>query len=137
MWTFKQSGVVLVIRKFSLRDRHPSPLNHFYTPPPPPPTKKEQTEKLDFWQILARNLQTMKTNQQKIIGFFENNTNSSSIPTRATTSLVHCSSSSFDRRFCACIPFLKQNLLTDLKLRPLLPGYASFNNKLTSECVFR
>ena len=50
---------------------------------------------------------------------------------------MHCWSSSFDRRLCKCIPFSKQNLLTDLELRPFLSGNLSFSNKLTSECVFR
>ena len=38
---------------------------------------------------------------------------------------------------CKCIPFSKQNLLTDLELMPFLSGNLSFSNKLTSECVFR
>ena len=58
------------------------------------------------------------------------------IPTRATTSHVHCSSLSFDRRLCKLIPFLKRNLLTDLELKPFLSGNLSFGNKLTSEYVF-
>ena len=49
-------------------------------------------------------------------------------------SWVHCWSSSFDRRLCKFISFLKQNLLTDLK--PFLSGNLSFGNKLTLECVF-
>ena len=57
--------------------------------------------------------------------------------TTATTSREHCSSSSFVRRLCKCIPFFKQNLLTDLELRPFLSWNLSFSNKLTSECVFR
>ena len=40
-------------------------------------------------------------------------------------SQVHCSSSSFDRQLCKFIPFSKQNLLTDLKLKPFLLGNLS------------
>ena len=58
------------------------------------------------------------------------------IPTRATTSHVHCSSLSFDRRLCKLIPFLKTDLLTDLELKPFFSENLSFGNKLTLECVF-
>ena len=41
-----------------------------------------------------------------------------------------------DSRLGACIPFSRQNLLTDRDLKPLFPGYASCSKKLTCECVF-
>ena len=51
-------------------------------------------------------------------------------------SRVHSSNSSFDRQLCKFIPLSKQNLLTDLELKPFLSGNLSFGNKLTSEYVF-
>ena len=51
-------------------------------------------------------------------------------------SRVHSSNSSFDRQLCKFIPLSKQNLLTDLELKPFLSGNLSFSNKLTSESVF-
>ena len=51
-------------------------------------------------------------------------------------SRVHSSNSSFDRQLCKFIPLSKQNLLTDLELKPFLSGNLSFGNKLTLECVF-
>ena len=51
-------------------------------------------------------------------------------------SRVHSSNSSFDRQLCKFIPLSKQNLLTDLELKPFLLGNLSFSNKLTSESVF-
>ena len=51
-------------------------------------------------------------------------------------SRVHSSNSSFDRELCKFIPLSKQNLLTDLELKPFLSGNLSFSNKLTSESVF-
>ena len=51
-------------------------------------------------------------------------------------SRMHSSNSSFDRQLCKFIPLSKQNLLTDLELKPFLSGNLSFGNKLTSEYVF-